>query len=356
MNPIRVAVIGAGHLGKIHARLANANPNFELVAVVDPLESAHAQINDFVDANVVSHHRFVVDDIDAAIIATPTESHYEIAAELISAGKHVLVEKPLTLNAQQSRSLVQLGFENNVTLQVGHVERFNAAWQAICREVGEVRYIEAKRTSGFTFRSIDVGAVFDLMIHDIDLALSCIGGEVNQVDCTGMSVLGRNEDMAQARIQFDNGAVANLTASRCSFEANRTIQLVGSTGFAMADLTTGTAKLITAPQEMLTRELDVYQWPRDQQMALKDILFSDLLPVRELNIQPVNAIEQEHNDFANCITNSSTPLVCGMAGAKAVEVAEQIVDNINQHDWQIYGQQLTGPLCTWTSKTSQKAA
>ena len=356
MNPIRVAVIGAGHLGKIHARLTNANPRFELVAVVDPLESVHAQIADQVDAKTVSHHRFIGDNIDAAIIATPTESHYDIAAELIRAGKHVLVEKPLTLNVEQSRSLVQLGYENNVTLQVGHVERFNAAWQAICSAVGDVRYVEANRTSGFTFRSIDVGAVFDLMIHDIDLALSSIGGEVTQLDCTGMSLLGRNEDMAQARIQFDNGAVANLTASRCSFEASRTIQLIGSKGYASANLTTGAAKLITVPDELLTRELDVYQWPREQQLALKDTMFSDLMPVKELQIEPVNAIQQEHDDFAECIKTSATPRVCGIAGARAVEVAQQIVTNINQHTWKVDGQQFTGSLCTWATPAKKRAA
>jgi predicted dehydrogenase len=356
VTPIRLAIIGAGHLGKIHTRLAHANDRFEVVGVVDPLECMHAQIREQFNLPTPSHFRFLVDDIDAAIIATPTVSHYEIAAALIRYGKHVLVEKPLTLYAFQAQSLVNLAQQHGVVLQVGHVERFNAAWRAICNQVGEIRYLEAKRTSGFTFRSIDVGAVFDLMIHDIDLALSCIGDEVSNVSATGMSVLGRNEDMAQARIEFNNGAVANLTASRCSFEANRTIQVIGSKGFAAADLTTGAAKLIQAPTQIQNRGLDVYQWSREQQLGLKESMFTDLMSIQQLQITPVNAIDLQHHNFADSIASSTQPTVCGRAGLRAVQVAERILNRINGHQWVFNGQAMTGPLAPCAEPVRKKIA
>ena len=182
--------------------------------------------------------RELVGEIDAAVVATPTFTHHAIASELIRGGVHVLVEKPIAPNVREADELVQLARRRHVVLQVGHVERFNPGLVSVERRLAEPKFIEARRQSGYTFRSTDVGVVLDLMIHDIDVALSLVKSPVVQVDALGVSVMGDHEDMVSARLRFANGAVANLTASRMSYAPARTMQVFTATGFASIDFAT----------------------------------------------------------------------------------------------------------------------
>src|SRR6478609_7887582 len=177
MKPLRVAVIGAGHLGRIHARLAAGLEEIELVAVADPVEAARESVAQEAKTRAVADYRELIGDIDAAIIATPTTYHHAVGMELLGCGLPLLIEKPLAVTAQQASDLVTLARQKNVALQVGHVERFNPALTAVATDVRDPKYIEAVRTSGYTFRSTDIGVVMDMMIHDLDIVLSLAKSE-----------------------------------------------------------------------------------------------------------------------------------------------------------------------------------
>ena len=174
-DKIRVAVIGAGHLGRFHARLLANNPDFELVAVVDPATDALKSLADEVQVRGLNSHQSLTNEIDAAVIATPTENHHSIGMELLLAGKHLLVEKPLAAKVTEANALVECAAAGNCILQVGHIERFNPALLAIEHEIDEPKFIEARRFGGYSFRSTDIGVVLDLMIHDVDIVLNLVG-------------------------------------------------------------------------------------------------------------------------------------------------------------------------------------
>jgi len=213
---LRLAVIGAGRLGGFHAQKAAANPDVELVAVVDPVPAARNRVAAECHTRALADYRGLVGAIDAAIVAAPTRLHHRIGMDLAGEGVHLLVEKPLCSRLAEAEELVERAEKQGVVLQVGHVERFNPAFAAAAPYLVEPKYIEAVRASGFTFRSTDVGVVLDLMIHDIDLVLSLVGSPVQRVEAMGVSVLGGHEDAANARIQFASGCVATLSASRVS--------------------------------------------------------------------------------------------------------------------------------------------
>ncbi|MDP6719778.1 MAG: Gfo/Idh/MocA family oxidoreductase, partial [Pirellulaceae bacterium] len=253
MKRLRLAVIGAGHLGRIHTRLAQSLDQFEVVAVIDPLQAARSQIAAEFDVPVCCSHSEVIDKVDAAIVATPTKYHHVVTTELLESGVHVFVEKPLTPTPDKAEELVALAREQEVVLQVGHVERFNPALCAVLPSLGNPKYVEAVRTSGYTFRSTDIGAVLDLMIHDLDIILSLMKSDLVAVQAIGMSMFGGHEDMAQARLQFADGCVANLTASRCSYVAQRHMQVFTETGYANIDFAQHTAKYIRPHESIMRR-------------------------------------------------------------------------------------------------------
>ena len=188
MSKLRVAVVGAGHLGKIHARLLSTQTDVELVGIADPSPAAQQQVLDQVETLAVSDFRKLIGKIDAAVVATPTRMHFEIASQLLTEKIHTLIEKPLTDSVSDAQELVHLADRNNCVVQVGHVERFNPAIQAALKLVGQPKFIQATRMSGYTFRSTDIGVVHDLMIHDIDLVNSMFPGDPSETRATGMSI------------------------------------------------------------------------------------------------------------------------------------------------------------------------
>jgi predicted dehydrogenase len=231
---LKLAVIGAGHMGRYHAEKFARLPGVELAAVVDP-DPARAKVSDY---------RSVLDRIDAAVIAVPTDRHHEVARACLEKGLHLLVEKPLAATLDQADELVALAARKKVVLQVGHVQRYSKAFQALARRVDKALYIDAERLAGFKQRGAEVDVILDLMIHDLDLALSIARSEVEQVSACGFRVLTGDIDIATARIEFANGCVADLSASRVSQAVVRKFRVFQPGLYASADLQEGKLRYV----------------------------------------------------------------------------------------------------------------
>ncbi|GIW97562.1 MAG: NADH-dependent dehydrogenase [Pirellulaceae bacterium] len=343
MKRIRLAVIGAGHLGRIHARLAAANPQFDLVAVVDPSPEARRTVASELECTTVTDYRELYGAVDAAIVATPTRTHYEVTSSLLRAGVHCLVEKPLAHRADQAHRLVQIARNRHRVLQVGHVERFNPMWSAAQGRLEAPQYVEATRCGPFSGRSTDIGVVFDLMVHDLDLILSVEQSPIVGISASGLALLGKHEDLAEARLEFASGMVAVLRASRVATAATRRMQWYCHQGFVDIDFSGNTVRVVRPSAAICNGELDVDQLPVDQRMQLKSTLFEHYLHREAIAVERRNAIVDEQHDFAVSIAAGSQPIVTGDAGARAVEVAEQIVEAIASRNWQSHWRRQMAP-------------
>ena len=332
-EPIRVAVIGAGHLGRIHAKLIQQVDGAKLVGIAEPSPSAQRTMIESYDCEIVSDYHKLLNGIDAAIVATPTRSHFEIAENLLSQGIHLLIEKPLTACPYKAKRLVDLAEEKNSVLSVGHCEQFNPAIRYAMDLVGQPRFIQSTRASGYTFRSTDIGVVHDLMIHDIDLVSSAFGSELSDCRACGMTVFGGFEDMAQARLQFSCGAIAMLTASRCSFQAERSLQVFGTDGFATVNMTDHSVRSIRYPGWMKKEGFDFQAATSQQQEYIRDNLFTRILPVEEVQPTKLNAILEEQKQWIDCIKSGSEMVNTGQSAARAVQIADQVLHQIESHDW-----------------------
>ncbi len=344
MSQLRVAVIGAGHLGKIHARLLSTIEQTDLVAVADPNQFARNEISDLLDVRVVDNYKKMRGSIDAAVVATPTRFHFDVAADLLQAGIHCLIEKPLTDSVADARALVELAEQNNCIVSVGHCEQFNAAIEEARKEIGTAKFVQTARMSGYTFRSTDIGVVQDLMIHDIDLVNSMFPGELVDVRANGLSVFGNNEDIAQARLQFSCGGVANITASRCSFVPERSMQIFGTDSFAKVNLANQSIDLVHIPSWVRNREFDFDSTTLEQQAFIRDNLFSRVLTQQQTEVEPINAILAEQKDWLEAIRFGNQPRVGVEQGKQAVEIAQSVLDAIDAHCWSFNEPQMTGSL------------
>ncbi len=331
MDAVKLAVVGAGKLGGYHANISGQSDAFDLIAVVDPFEASRNALAEKVGTKAVATVAEVIDQIDAAVVATPTSTHLEVVLELLKAGKHVLVEKPITPTVDEAARLVDAADEAGVVFQVGHVERFSPALVAAGDRLANPRFIQATRTSGYTFRSTDVGAVLDLMIHDIDLVLSLAQSEVVDVAATGTSVFGGHEDMVNTRLTFANGCVADLTASRVHYELERTMKVITPTGYTALNFADGTATTVTPTADVLNGTFDAEgQTPERKAELFAGKLFEEVLVKEHHQAPAVNAIELELLDFAGAIQTGTQPRVTGAAGRDAVAVAEWIIEEVAQ--------------------------
>jgi predicted dehydrogenase len=326
----RIGVIGGGHLGRIHAKLAAAGSNCELVGVADPSSESRTLVESQLNVATVSDYREWVGAIDGAIIAAPTFLHHEIGSWCLSQGIHTLIEKPIASSLQEANELVQLAKAHKCVLQVGHVERFNPAWFQVQPQLAaqSVRFIEAAREGTYTGRSIDIGIVMDLMIHDIDLVLSAIHSPVERVHAYGWSVLGEHEDFATACLQFQNGAIAQLRASRISPVAKRQMQVYTEEGLIEIDFGSGVITRTTPHLDVADGSRQADQLPPELRAKVKDVLFTDWLNRLETKAVPGNAIESEQREFFNAIQGSGQVTVTGELGYQALEVATRILDQI----------------------------
>ncbi|KAA5543167.1 Gfo/Idh/MocA family oxidoreductase [Roseiconus nitratireducens] len=332
MTRLRVAVIGAGHLGRIHAKLLSSVDGAELVGISDPIESARQNARKLFGVPTVADYRELIDQVDAAIIAAPTDAHAEIATDLLKSGKHLLVEKPLATTAADANKLAMLASARRLTLQVGHVERFNPAFTSLEQLSVDTKYVEAVRASRFPGRCLDVGVVMDLMIHDIDLVCSMTEAPVRHVAASGLAVVSDHEDLAEARVEFECGLVANLKASRISPTPARSMQVFGSNGFAEIDFSGPALHTVRPSTSLVERTFDL-EVATDNPLQYADELFRDHLGIETRELEPRNAILDELHDFVISIQSGMLPTVSGADGARAVTIAEAILDSIKHRQW-----------------------
>ena len=343
-NKLRTAVIGCGRLGGFHAQKLAARDDIDLTAVVDPLSKNSNRVAAECHTEARADYSGLMDQIDAAVIAAPTYLHHRIASEFIEAGVHLLVEKPLCTTRAEADELVAIARRRRVVLQVGHVERFNPAFQAAVGHLAGVKYIEAARANGFTFRSTDVGVVLDLMIHDIDLVLSLVGNPVRNVEALGVSVLGGHEDVANARLEFECGCVASLSASRVSYEPVRQMQAWSARTFADIDFANRTTTLIRPSETLLRREFDVDALTPEEVDYHREHFAEEHLPREQQTHDAVDALALEIDDFVASVRTLREPRVNGEAGRDALAVAEQILARIHTHCWDASVDGPAGPL------------
>jgi predicted dehydrogenase len=330
VKPLSIAVIGAGHLGRIHTRLLGGIEGFQLQAVVDPNPEARAAIEKEFSLPTLEDYHSLSDSIEAVIVASPTSLHLETTLWCLEHGKHCFVEKPLVRSSRQASMLVQIAERRKRTLQVGHVERFNSAWQAIRPMLDHPIYLESHRAGTYTGRSTDIGVVLDLMIHDIDLILDVVESPLVNVSACGRSVMGTLEDWAEARLEFENGAAAKLFASRVSRTARRSMHVVCENLSAEIDFAKGTADIVESSDAVASGSFRADSLPESERRSIQNELFSKWLPHRGLHIAPANAIEMELRDFLKSIRDASAPTVDGKAAHHAVEVAEKIMEAIHE--------------------------
>lgn len=316
---LKVGVLGAGHLGKIHLRLLNQSDKYELVGFYDP-NSEHA---DKIVAEF-GYKKFdtiqeLIQAVDVVDIVTPTLSHHDCAKEVIEAGKHVFIEKPISNTIEEAEELITLAKHHNVKGQVGHVERFNPAFIATKAMIENPMFIETHRLAEFNPRGTDVPVVLDLMIHDIDVILSVVQSPVKLINASGVSVISDTPDIANARIEFENGCVANLTASRISMKNMRKSRFFQKDAYISVDFLDKVCEVV--------KMKDAPEIPGDFDMILqnaegvkKQIYFDNP------DVHTNNAILDELETFADAINNNTTPVVTLEDGTEALRVAYQIID------------------------------
>ena len=334
MKKLRLAVIGVGSLGQHHARVCRELDNIDLVGVADLSAKRARSVARRNETKGTTDYRELISRIDAAVVAVPTTAHFDIAAELIRAGKSVLVEKPMTPTADQARRLVALAEENGVALQVGHIERFNPAMRAIDEYKISPVFIECHRLSPFKFRSADIGVVMDLMIHDLDIILHLADSPIESVDAVGINIIGRTEDLANARIRFASGCVANITASRCALKTMRKVRLFGPEAYIALDFGNKYAMLIKKSPDFDFSKIDFEgrDWT-DLSDLQKDVKFEDFLTIKELQLDEFEPLLAEDESFAAAVLAGRAVEVSGVEGLRAIEAAEMVVKSLKSNAW-----------------------
>jgi len=310
MDKIRAAVIGVGYLGRFHAQKYAQLPACELVAVVDGRDEVRKAVAAEVGSEALADYRGLLGKVDAVSVVTPTPAHFEIAEAFLAAGAHVLVEKPITETPAQARALIAQAAKSNRILQVGHLERFNAAVLAAEPHISSPRFMECTRLAPYKERGTDVNVVLDLMIHDIDLVQSLAKSEIESIDAIGTPVFSGEIDIANARIRFANGCVANTTASRVSLKTERKLRIFEDAAYISLDLQ---QKILT-----LIRKRDGE--PQPGQLPVN---------IEEANLEQGDALKSEIESFLECIRNKKRPIVSGEDGLRALETAIRISEQVH---------------------------
>jgi len=345
MERIRVAVVGVGALGRHHARILSQMPEAELVAVSDANEQQGRSVAASCGCEWTPDYRTLLNQVDAVSIVVPTFLHRAIASEFLCRSIPVLVEKPLTSNVADGAVLVRLAGEHGVPLQVGHIERFNPAFQAASDRVKNPKYIRCERVSPYAFRSMDIGAVHDLMIHDIELTLSLVGEMPSQVEAFGVTLVGGQEDCIQARLKFPGGCVADLTANRVAPGFVRQMQCWSESGCVIADLNARSVTAFSPGAAMLNGELpfELVQQKKADPAVLKPEIFTKFIHQEQFNCSDADALTAELRSFLACVRTGQTPLVSGEQGLAALQVAEAILTSVRTHAWDGTPAGRTGP-------------
>lgn len=306
MNPLRVGVIGTGHMGLNHVRVYSELPSCELTAVYDRDSAAAANAAKKFKTTAVSTIEEFADSIDAATVCTPTITHYEIGKFLLSKGKHLLIEKPLAENSAHAHELATTAAAHGCVLQVGHIERFNPTLTALEAKLRNPRFLEVTRLSPFPNRSTDIGVVMDLMIHDIEIILHLVRSPIVSMDCVGIAVLSRGEDIANVRFRFENGCVANVTASRISADRLRKIRVFQEDAYLSLDYQKQDGVIYRMSDGKIVRE--------------------------KVSVEKGEPLRNQLSSFIDCAREGLQPKVSGREAAAALDIALEITRQIEAAD------------------------
>jgi predicted dehydrogenase len=320
----KIGVLGAGHLGKIHIKCIKQSDRFELVGFFDPSESTANDVEKNLQIKRFGSPEELINECDIIDIVTPTISHFESAALALKKFKHVFIEKPLTTTLSEARKLIELANEARVKVQVGHVERFNPAFLSTLPYLDNPMFVETHRLAQFNPRGTDVPVVLDLMIHDIDIVLSVVKSPIKRIHASGVAVISDTPDIANARIEFNNGCVANLTASRISMKNMRKSRFFQRDSYIAIDFLSKESEII--------RMMDAAESPGPFSMILelgKGKTAKEIF-IERPDITPINAIQTELETFFDSIVNDTEPLVTIEDGYNSLDVAYRIMEKINQ--------------------------
>jgi predicted dehydrogenase len=325
MDRLRLAVIGVGHLGKEHARILAGLPGVELVGVVDARPAQAEAVAQRCRTQAYTNHHALLDQVDAAVVAVPTVQHHDIAADFLARGVSLLVEKPLAANLEEADELVALAQHRGVLLQVGHIERFNPAFEELLRRPLQPKLVSCRRLSPFSGRSLDIGVVLDLMIHDLDMLLTLVGAPVTDVSALGLSLLSGHEDMAQARLTFANGCVAHVSASRAHTAPVRQMEVWAPEGYAAADFHQHRLTLVQPTEELLRR-------PPAQLSPQQLETYVEKCEL-DCNVSGPDQLTRELEEFVAAVRTGAPVRVTGEQGREALAVACRVVESLRSHRW-----------------------
>ncbi|NVO20382.1 MAG: Gfo/Idh/MocA family oxidoreductase [Bacteroidetes bacterium] len=321
---LKIGVIGAGHLGKIHINCIKNIPDYQIVGFFDTNPEIVTGVKNEFGINAYGSIEELIQEVDVVDIVTPTVAHYEYAAHALKEFKHVFIEKPIVATPAEAKQLMDIAREANVKVQVGHVERFNPAFVAALPYFETPMFIEAHRLSGFNPRGTDIPVILDLMIHDIDIILNVVKANIRKISASGVAVISNSADIANARLEFDNGCVANLTASRVSLKTMRKSRFFQKDAYISVDFLNKKTEIV--------RISDLNGKEPDPMLPLLDP--GNGKPARQLyfehpTILAINAIQTELSSFAEAILCNTPPPVTILDGFQALDIAHQILEKVN---------------------------
>ena len=312
---LNIAVIGAGHLGEFHIKLLKSSKLFNLIGFFDPNKSRVKEIIDKYNINFFEIDK-ITSLVDAVIISTPTSFHYETAVKFLNNKKHVFVEKPITSTIEQANKLIEIKKNNKLIGQVGHVERFNSAFLNIKNALNPM-FIESHRLSSYPSRGTDVSVVLDLMIHDIDIVLSLVDSKITKISANGTKIISSSPDIANARIEFENGCVANLTSSRLSLKKMRKMRVFQTDSYISLDFDSGSSEII---------KIKNFDGKNKYAMTIHDSEGVEKeIQIENVKNEKINSIEEEHKNFYYSIINKEDPIVSFEKGRNALKLAIEIL-------------------------------
>ncbi|MFL2619507.1 MAG: Gfo/Idh/MocA family oxidoreductase [Flavobacteriales bacterium] len=318
---IKIGVVGAGHLGKIHLKLLNSSKRFQLMGFYDTDLKISKELSDKEGYKCFSNLDNMLDNVEAIDIVSPTSTHYNIAKQAILSNKHIFIEKPITNNIDHAKDIIQLSKKNNVIGQVGHVERFNPAYVKAFNHIEDPMFIESHRLSDFNPRGTDVSVIMDLMIHDIDIVLNTVKSKVKKINASGVSIISDSPDIANARIEFENKCVANLTASRISLKKMRKTRIFQKDAYISIDF--------LEKELQIVKIKDADKSDPNLSMVIKTNTGKDkIIYFENPEIIEENSILNELESFANSINKKSLPKVTLLDGYEAIKVANEVMSQI----------------------------
>jgi predicted dehydrogenase len=321
---LKIGVLGAGHLGKIHLKCIKAIPEYNLVGFYDPDQDISAKVNKDMGVKPFDSIDQLIEEVDVVDIVTPTVSHFDCASKALKRSKHVFIEKPIVTTPQEAKNLIEIAREADIKVQVGHVERFNPAFLTARPYFNRPMFIETHRLAQFNPRGTDVPVILDLMIHDIDIILNVVDSPIRKVSASGVAVVSDTPDIANARIEFDNGCVVNLTASRISMKNMRKARFFQRDAYIAVDFLDKEVEIIRMedvegePDDPFALILDLGEGKKKKQIFIDK-------PTAE----PINAIQTELESFYKAIVNNEVPPVTINDGYQALDLAYRIIDKID---------------------------